>query len=650
MRRVGQILRQPSLAWGCVGVVALVIAYLSLLPRPEEHIPERLRDKLGHILAYAALGAALAHALATAASANGSKLAFAGRVVLVAGTYGLALEVAQYLGGERMFSLGDAGVNVVGAGVGLGVQQLGYAAFAWALLLCCMPMVGSGCAASAEPVVAAQPTAQSHYDWNTLTLRALAGEHGARKRLAATAEQVRLADPGNSAAQYGTALAAYLAGDDANAIFYSERALALDASVGAAHRLLRLVRVRRGQVASAVRGWLQSLPRSLLQAPGHNVRLDRVLALRHAASGGAEKRAELAAAMVRCGWIDEGLVLGVALPAEVRADVELALTVRASLARRLPGDDLETVLGKLVAAGHARGRAELAQRLPVHSGEAGSLTSPDHPLVVALWRCSFVLDLRERGEETVARLVPVVALIRKQLPGVGVAHAAIVDGMDLGFVPTPDLGGRASLAQPWVFVDIEALRPVAVHLRQLRALAVRPRYETATQAAYVRLLRERGPDAASLTRDDAFALLLEARCEYVLWHELGHVVDLARLRPISSHLLANLGRVAAGGFDPTGIGRRYEEIAEWFALSQAPHVAAVLVGLAESLVTSGPNSVAGGGAAAVLTALRVGAAGGQPAAGATWRYLANGVADKTARRTAGARLQDFGLATGEGGT
>ncbi|KCZ92882.1 VanZ family protein [Hyphomonas johnsonii] len=97
------------------GLVAAAIAVLSLLPGDE--LPEvHLSDKVEHVIAYAVLATLVTLWLGPRR---------AGRALLVVMAYGVGMEVAQALiGTGRTPSVLDAGADLVGAGIGIGVAML----------------------------------------------------------------------------------------------------------------------------------------------------------------------------------------------------------------------------------------------------------------------------------------------------------------------------------------------------------------------------------------------------------------------------------------------------------------------------------------------------------------------------------------------
>jgi VanZ family protein len=98
-----------------VGALAVAIAILSLAPHPEKLLPVTLWDKLGHILAYAALAAALTHALET--GGHRPTVVLTGGILPPA-AYGALIEVAQSFMPPRSAEPLDLLANLVGALVG----------------------------------------------------------------------------------------------------------------------------------------------------------------------------------------------------------------------------------------------------------------------------------------------------------------------------------------------------------------------------------------------------------------------------------------------------------------------------------------------------------------------------------------------------
>lgn len=104
------------LAWAIVGVLALIIAVLSLTPEPEKIISVSLWDKLSHFLAYGSLALTLGHALAVTGWTRGS-LIVAG--IVLSTIYGGLMEGLQYFSPPRTPELMDAFSNFLGSCVGM---------------------------------------------------------------------------------------------------------------------------------------------------------------------------------------------------------------------------------------------------------------------------------------------------------------------------------------------------------------------------------------------------------------------------------------------------------------------------------------------------------------------------------------------------
>jgi VanZ family protein len=96
-------------AAGIAALLALVIAYFSLVPPGETPAPQ-ISDKIRHFGAYAML------AIPTAMWLAPRRIAPA----IIAGAWGIAMELAQGLAGTgREASIGDALANMAGAGAGV---------------------------------------------------------------------------------------------------------------------------------------------------------------------------------------------------------------------------------------------------------------------------------------------------------------------------------------------------------------------------------------------------------------------------------------------------------------------------------------------------------------------------------------------------
>ncbi len=103
--------------WGAVLGLAAFIFYASIVAAPPETIIDQARpdllplDKWRHLLAYAALGYALAYATTDwAIEPRLAALAVIGTTIL----YGIGIEVGQSLIPQRYLSVGDAYANAVG--------------------------------------------------------------------------------------------------------------------------------------------------------------------------------------------------------------------------------------------------------------------------------------------------------------------------------------------------------------------------------------------------------------------------------------------------------------------------------------------------------------------------------------------------------
>jgi hypothetical protein len=98
-------------AWrvvGWVGVAALIV--LSLVPEPPSFTEFQQEDKIGHVLAYAAIMLWFAQVNLSRGSRTLNAL---GLLAL-----GVALEFVQGWTGERTFSLGDMGADAIGIALG----------------------------------------------------------------------------------------------------------------------------------------------------------------------------------------------------------------------------------------------------------------------------------------------------------------------------------------------------------------------------------------------------------------------------------------------------------------------------------------------------------------------------------------------------
>lgn len=102
-------------AWTLVCAVALVIAVLSLVPKPEDILPVTLWDKLSHFLAYGSLAFALAHALALSGRTGPSRVAMG---VALATGYGALIEGLQFFAPPREPELLDILGNFLGSCAG----------------------------------------------------------------------------------------------------------------------------------------------------------------------------------------------------------------------------------------------------------------------------------------------------------------------------------------------------------------------------------------------------------------------------------------------------------------------------------------------------------------------------------------------------
>jgi hypothetical protein len=387
---------------------------------------------------------------------------------------------------------------------------------------------------------------------------------------------------------HATALCALRRGDEARALERARRAAALDRGDGAAVRLARLLLVRAGRFEEAYETWLAGLPAARAFSP-ENEELPRLEALRDAVQTPGD-RAALARAFAACGWADEALALA---PDEPRA--RLARSARAALAR-LPRD--ASVADALAALAGATGLPPLEPR----DGEAGTLATPEAPLVRALLDAGTALDIRPTREGLVARALAVVASRRVALPGGRAGRALVCEGAGAGLAPRGSLLGRTCPLGTGFLVDLDAIRPAAAEVRALTGAlrdraAEAPRGPEATApagtedaiATSAALRADLVRRAAPLLGDPGdefgrlFAALTDARLRYVCEHETGHLVDLARLVPVSSHPIANVGRVIDGGLAPDDVAARYEEIAELYALAGDPVPYVPLLSMARAL-------------------------------------------------------------------
>lgn len=107
-----------SVRWSFVALVAGFVFYASILTVPPETAVDTFRphllplDKWRHLVAYAAVGGALAYATA---SWETDRWRLAAAVVAVTVCYGVGIEAGQALLPQRYFSLGDAYANALGS-------------------------------------------------------------------------------------------------------------------------------------------------------------------------------------------------------------------------------------------------------------------------------------------------------------------------------------------------------------------------------------------------------------------------------------------------------------------------------------------------------------------------------------------------------
>jgi VanZ family protein len=430
--------------------------------------------------------------------------------------------------------------------------------------------------------------------------------------------------PDVTAFHRAAALAALRRGDDAAALERVRRALALDPGDGPSARLARLLLVRAGRPEEAFDVWLRTLPAPRVFA-SENELLARFEALRDAAHN-PRARAALSRALAACGLVDEADAVGAGDP-ETLARVDLGRAVRAALAA-LPRD--ATVADALAAARQAASRAGLAPEacaIEARDGEAGTLATPDAPLVRALLDAGLALDVRPGA----ARVVVALASRRRSLASGLVARELLVEGADAGLAPPAGLLGRATPLGTGFFLELDAIRPSAAEVSELaRALGSPERTPQPTPPAgsedalatsaelRAELVRRAAPLLANAgdPPPQLFAALLEARLRYVGEHESGHVVDLARLVPVAAHPLNNIARVIDGGLAPADVAGRYEEIAELFALAQDPAPYVALLSMQRALpdleggldlASAGAPAAARAASEAVFRALRDGA-------------------------------------------
>lgn len=109
-------IRTRGFAWIVVATLALIIAVLSLTPRPEDILPVTLWDKLSHFLAYAPLALSLGHALACS---RWSKRRVVLGGILLSTAYGGLMEGLQYFTPPRMLDPLDAFSNFLGSCFGM---------------------------------------------------------------------------------------------------------------------------------------------------------------------------------------------------------------------------------------------------------------------------------------------------------------------------------------------------------------------------------------------------------------------------------------------------------------------------------------------------------------------------------------------------
>ncbi|WP_280537543.1 VanZ family protein [Halopenitus sp. POP-27] len=119
-----------------LAVLAIVVLAASLVPVPDgglaggdpggSPIPFGLDPFLvSHLIAYGALAVSCRRTL-TAASVGWSRLCVVGAAVVLATGYGAVIEVLQVPLPWRSGGLADAGINAVGAGVGVVLDSVGW--------------------------------------------------------------------------------------------------------------------------------------------------------------------------------------------------------------------------------------------------------------------------------------------------------------------------------------------------------------------------------------------------------------------------------------------------------------------------------------------------------------------------------------------
>lgn len=519
---------------------------------------------------------------------------------------------------------------------------------------------------------------------------------------AALAEEIAVAAadlfPEAPALHHAAALAALALGDEAAALARARRAAATDPADGAAARLARLLLVRADRPDEAYETWLRGVPAASLFSR-ENEMLARLEALRDATRAAADRprdaaaRRALARAYAACGWIEEAIVeagrlatvdgllarggaagpepaAGAARAAaepEVERRVQLGRAVRETLGR--PFDSVEDAALALCRAARAAGLPAERAALEPRGGEAGTVATPDEPLVLALLEAGLALDLRPArgGGGTVARIAAAPLLRRAPVAGAGAGGRPgrarievwlepLETGLRRAAAPLAPLG-RASPLGTGFFVDLDAIRPPAADVREFAdGLRTDPVYgpgaapstKPALRAALIRraapLLGDPGDD-----RRRIFAALLEARARYVADHELGHLVDLERLYPVAAHPVNNLARWLSGGIFPDEVAGRYEEIAELHAIARAPVPYVPLLSIERALEREDAPGPARRAAAAVFGLLRDEA--GRLAGDRDGMTLERAVAvldPVTIRKAARRRLAEEGIAKVEG--
>jgi tetratricopeptide (TPR) repeat protein len=219
--------------------------------------------------------------------------------------------------------------------------------------------------------------------------------------------------------------------------------------------------------------------------------------------------------------------------------------------------------------------------------QSGSLSS-------ALDRYNLAFDVGDNAGHLDFRLAQVLFRARAQqdVGGLSFSYTALlidetlVDNYSAHLAGRSRISGRAFLSRRGFYVAVDTLRPGQDALRRFlagpRTYSAPP---TRAQFEYDRSLdhqlRQRffarwqipypvlQPSTEQL--DKAFQAYLTSQIHNVWMHELGHVVDFDKYLPLGERFTNNLLVTVGCGLSPARIVRRFERVAETFALATTPY-------------------------------------------------------------------------------